>query len=76
MLKCIVLTISVTNKSGTVRVQIVDEFSGKYVLFQTFGSCSSDSAQIKPLISKGKRIIANHGCQSILAFDKGNFDVL
>lgn len=57
------------NKSGSTSVQIVDKSSGKYVLFQTVGN-STDSVEIDFLISKGKKIIASHGGQTMLPFDK------
>lgn len=57
------------NKSGSTSVQIVDKSSGKYVLFQTVGS-STDSIEIDFLIAKGKKIIASHGGQVKLPFDK------
>ena len=57
------------NKSGSTSVQIVDKSSGKYVLFQTVGS-STDSFEIDFLIAKGKKIIASHGGQVKLPFDK------
>jgi hypothetical protein len=57
------------NKSGSTSVQIIDKSSGKYVLFQTVGS-SVDSVEIDFLIAKGKKIIASHGGQAILPFDK------
>ncbi len=57
------------NKSGSTSVQIVDKSSGKYVLLQTVGS-SSDSTEIDFLISKGKRIIATYGGQSVIPFDR------
>ena len=57
------------NKSGSTSVQIVDKSSGKYVLFQSVGS-SSDPAEIDFLVAKGKKIIASHGGQAVLPFDK------
>lgn len=57
------------NKSGSTSVQIVDKSSGKYILLQTVGS-SFDSAEIDFLISKGKKIIATYGGQSLIPFDK------
>ena len=57
------------NKSGSTSVQIVDKSSGKYVLFQSVGS-SSDPAEIDFLVAKGKKIIASHGGQAMLPFDK------
>ncbi len=57
------------NKSGSTSVQIIDKSSGKYVLFQTVGS-SMDTLEIDFLIAKGKKIIASHGGQTLLPFDK------
>lgn len=57
------------NKSGSTSVQIIDKSSGKYVLFQTVGS-STDSVEIDFLIAKGKKLIASHGGQATLSFDK------
>lgn len=57
------------NKSGSTSVQIVDKSSGRYILFQTVGS-SFDSVEIEFLIAKGKKIIASHGGQGLLPFDK------
>ncbi|MFI0431396.1 hypothetical protein [Mariniflexile sp. HMF6888] len=57
------------NKSGSTSVQIVDKSSGKYVLFQSIGS-SSDPAEIDFLVAEGKKIIASHGGQAMLPFDR------
>lgn len=57
------------NKSGSTSVQIVDKSSGKYVLHQTVG-CSTDSVEVDFLVTKAKKIIASHGGQSLISFDK------
>lgn len=57
------------NKSGTTSVQIIDKSSGKYVVFKTIGS-SADKIEIDFLIAKANKIVASHGGQSVIAFDK------
>ena len=56
-------------RSGSANVQIVNESSGNYVLIQTVRS-STDSVEIDFLIAKDKKLIASHGGQAILPFDK------
>lgn len=57
------------NKSGTTSVQIIDKSSGKYVVFKTIGS-SANKIEIDFLIAKANKIVASHGGQSVIAFDK------
>lgn len=55
------------NKSGSVSVQIIDKSSGRFVVFQTIGS-SSDPIEVNFLVDKAKRIILEHGNQTIIPF--------
>jgi hypothetical protein len=55
------------NKRGSVSVQIIDKSSGRFVVFQTIGS-SSDPIEVNFLVDKAKRIILEHGNQTIIPF--------